>query len=158
MRIRISGRGLAAFAVLLALVLASIATARQSNLDTELMRRMNTMIAARAALSVLGKMARGRVVFNRGHAKAARHDLIAALRTIPRRFRKPHTNTGKGTSITQARPEIWTRWDEFSIRAASAKRAARAIRVNSLPALQSTLPRLLRTCLDCHRVFRTPDS
>lgn len=157
MKMWISRRRIAVFAVMLALILTSIATARQSNINTGASRRVDTMTTAKTALTVLGNMARGRMVFDHVQALAARHDLIVALRAIPRQFRKPHSDTAKRVPETRARPEIWIRWDAFSTKATSAKRAARALRVSSLSALQSTLPRLLKTCLDCHRTFRVPE-
>lgn len=143
---------LTAFTLLTAVVFASLAPARLGATNAGVLRRVNTMKAANAALTTLGNMSNGRISFDEDQARTARRHLVIVVRTIPRRFRR-----NRRAPTSHAKPEIWTQWELFLNKAGTAKRAAVAIRVNSLPALQASLPRMLMACVDCHRLFREPD-
>ncbi len=143
---------LAAFAMFVAIVFATTVPAQMGATDADVLRRMNTMQAANAALTTLGNMSNGRVSFDKDQASAARHNLIIAVRKIPRRFRR-----NRRDPASHAKPEIWFQWEYFVYNAGVAKRAALAIRVNSLSALQATLPQMLVACMNCHQTFRAPD-
>jgi len=140
------------FALLVVIVFATMLPAQMGATNAAVLRRMNTMQAANTALTTLGNMSNGRMSFDKGQASAARHNLIIAVRKIPRRFRR-----NRRDPASHAKPEIWFQWEHFMYNAGVEKRAALAIRVSSLSALQTTLPRMLVACMNCHRTFREPD-
>lgn len=132
-------------------VLTSAVLAQNSVTNSGVQARMTTMADARAAVEILADMMGGRIRFDSTKARAARKDLVAATRSIPSVFRKPH-----GDPLSRARPDIWMRWDDFKTRAHAAERAARRLNTGRLGALRSTLPDVIRACLGCHKVYRIP--
>lgn len=113
--------------------------------------RMATMNSANAALTVLSDMMGGKVIFSRKRADAAQEYLIKATEKIPSAFRKQHVDP-----LSNARPIIWSQWDDFKNRAKDARRKARALDTDSLPDLRKTLPRMILACLNCHQTYRQP--
>lgn len=140
-------------AALIVLCLASVAFAQTGQINRVtnpgVQDRMNTMNSANAALTVLGDMMGGRALFDKDRAKAARHELKTATRRIPAVFRKPHTDP-----LSQAKPVIWQQWSDFKSRAKATQRAVRALDTDSLPDLRRTLPRVVQSCLNCHKTYR----
>jgi cytochrome c556 len=131
------------------LTLAST-TARNGVINRGVQNRMAAMNSAKSAVEILSNMMAGRIRFDRKAARAARKTLIKTTKTIPSAFEKPHTDP-----LSQAKPEIWIRWNDFKARSLMAKQAARALNPSRLETLRSTLPRLIRTCLNCHQTFRS---
>ncbi|MDU9003176.1 c-type cytochrome [Sedimentitalea todarodis] len=146
---RLRGAGL--FLMLLLLTTGVLAQSGQISqvTDSGVRNRMAAMNANNAALTVLGDMMGGRAVFDRARARDARRRLIATTGRIPALFRKAHADP-----LSNARPDIWSNWGDFKGLAKSAQRAARGLDSNSLPRLRKTLPRLVHSCLACHRAYR----
>lgn len=141
----------AILATLAALILATATLAHDGVTNRGVLKRMQDMNAARAALGVLSDMMGARAQFDQGRAKAARKQLIATTRSIPSRFKRPQRDPQ-----SYARAVIWTRWDDFRARARTARRAASSLDVDSLGDLRITLPRLVMACLECHKIYRAP--
>jgi len=137
------------YAVICVLLLATVGVAQTGVVNRGVLKRMATMTTAKTAIDTLANMMAGRFRFNRPQAHAARRDLIAATRSIPSVFRKPHTDLQ-----SRARTEIWRQWDDFETRAKTAQMAAQALRVDRLETLRSTLPGLMHACLNCHQTYR----
>jgi cytochrome c556 len=143
---------LTAIGLFFALGFAFMAPVHLSANNTTVVRQLNPMNTANAALVMLGNMSSGRIAFDQIQARFARRKLVKALRTIPRDFRR-----NRDDPASHAKPEIWSQWEVFLSKAHFAKRAALAIRVNSRSTLQGSLPRMLLACTDCHQRFREPD-
>ena len=112
-------------------------------------KRVALMLSAQDAMTTLTGMMAGRIVFQAGKARAARRVLIQTSSNTSRRFKKPHQDP-----LSNARPEIWTYWADFSAHADTAERAAKQLNPYSLSGLQRTLPNVLHSCLGCHERFR----
>jgi cytochrome c556 len=136
-------------ALLVGLILATAALANETVANRGVQRRLAAMDKAGSAMVTLGGMMGGRILFDKGLAKAARKNLISATRSIPSVFRRPNSDPH-----SRARPEIWTQRKYFKASARAANRAARALNVNTLGRLRSTLPRVVATCLACHELYR----
>ncbi|MCA0872630.1 cytochrome c [Seohaeicola saemankumensis] len=138
-----------ALTVLLALTASAQQTERVE--DPDVQRRMDTMNAAKAALVPLAQMMAGRIRFDRSIAADARKRLIRATRSIPGRFRRPHSDP-----LSRASPRIWADWDSFTARARTARSAAQGLNTQTLNGLRRTLPQLMQSCLGCHQSYRMP--
>ncbi|MCF6232345.1 MAG: cytochrome c [Rhodobacteraceae bacterium] len=114
-------------------------------------QRMAAMGIAKTAVGTLTDMVAGRVRFDRKVARAARKNLIRVTRHIPKVFKRPD-----GDRLSRAKTDIWLSWADFEIRAETAERAARRLRVGRLTSLQRTLPDMLNACLNCHQAYRKP--
>ncbi len=141
--------------LLLGVILAGAALAQSGQIhqvtNPGVQARMATMNGANAAVTTLSDMMGGRMLFDRSRARAARKALLSNTGDIVSVFRHPHSDR-----LSHARPEIWQRWPDFRNRARSARRAARALKTRSLPALRKTLPELISACLNCHQSYRAP--
>ncbi len=145
-------RRLALCGALIAMVLLTSAGLAQNGvINRGVQKRMNTMATAKTAVETLVNMMAGRARFDRKVARAARNSLITATRAIPKVFKRPH-----GDRLSRARPDIWLNWDDFEIRAETAQRVARRLRVDRLGPLRKTLPDMINACLNCHRTYRKP--
>ncbi len=144
---------LAALCVLLmaSALLTSATLAQNGVANRGVFERMSTMASARTAIEVLTNMMAGRIRFDRVQARAARRNLIRAMRSVPSVFKKPHSDP-----LSRARPDIWIRWDDFEVRTDTAKRAARRLKVARLGSLRTTLPDMINACLACHQTYRRP--
>ncbi|MDK3075634.1 cytochrome c [Sedimentitalea sp. JM2-8] len=144
---------LAIAVTLAALVLATAALSQSGQIsqvtNPGVQARMSTMNRANAALSTLNDMMGGRALFDRDRAGAARKDLMAATKSIPSVFRKPHADP-----LSNARPLIWSNWRDFKLKAKRAQRAAWNIDTDSLSDLRQSLPRMVLACLHCHDTYR----
>lgn len=137
--------------ILLLITLPAMAQEQTTVEHPGVLKRMATMTTAKTALAPLVDMMAGRILFNEAQAKSSRKALVRAVRNIPRRFRKPHTDP-----LSNAKDSIWSHWDAFSLRASTARQAARNLRTHSLNGLRQTLPDVVRACLACHTTFRKP--
>ncbi len=147
-----SARGKAVAAWLLLLIaLPAMAQDQEKVEHPGVLKRMATMNMAKAALAPLVDMMAGRILFDETQARSSRRALTRALRDIPRRFRKPHEDP-----LSNASDDIWAYWDTFSLRARSARQAARRLRTGNLNGLRQTLPEMVNACLACHDTFRKP--
>lgn len=121
--------------------------------DRHVKERRSLMQGQKAALNTLSDMIAGRILFDASLAREARRNLIAATGKIPRRFRKHRMAPN-----SHARPEIWTRWQDFEQRADTAQLAARQISSRSLASLRRSLPAMMQACQSCHQSYRrTPN-
>jgi len=151
MKSRTAARRFPIYVVLIALLVASATLAQDSVVNRGVKKRMATMNSAKTATGILTNMMSGRVMFDASQARAARKILLRAVRDIPARFRRPHEDP-----LSHARPLIWMQWDDFRVRAKTARRAARDLNANSLNGLRKTLPGMIVACLACHKTFREP--
>lgn len=139
------------YVALCILLLASATLAQNGVTNRGVYERMTNMAQAQTGIETLTNMMAGRIRFDRVLARDARRNLIKATRDIPSVFKKPHSDR-----LSRARPDIWIRWDDFKIRADSAKRTARRLNIARLETLRSTLPDMINACLSCHETYRKP--
>ncbi|OED46790.1 c-type cytochrome [Leisingera sp. S232] len=143
-------KALAFLAILVALAVGTTApVTADSGLSKQVTRRITLMTTQKAAMDVLTSMMAGRTAFDRDTAQTARRQLIKTTGSIRKRFKKHRMDPR-----TNARPQIWTAWDDFKARAETTRAAARDLNTWSLPGLRRTLPSLMQSCLSCHKTYR----
>jgi len=124
-------------------------TAQDQITNKGVKKRVALMFTAQGAVATLTDMMAGRVTFQADKARAARRALIQTSSKTVRRFKKPHFDP-----LSNARPEVWTHWNDFKAQADASEEAARDLSVYSLNGLRRTLPNMLQTCLSCHDRYR----
>lgn len=138
-----------ALAATLATGFGGAAQAHQGVKNPVVKARMDLMTEIQKDTRLLGDMAKGKAAFDAQRAAAARAALIAAAARIAPAF-EPAATSPK----SEAAPEIWTDWDDFTDRAARMETAAKALDPGSLDGLRGTLPALGRSCGGCHDAYR----
>lgn len=115
------------------------AIARQMLMDTV---GMNTKI--------LGDMAAGKADFDAAKADAAKTAIADAAGKIPVTFKPQGTDAESG-----AKPEIWTSWDDFLIKADALSKGAMALDATTVEGVQAGMAGLGGACKDCHTKYRS---
>ena len=114
------------------------AKARQTLMDTV---GMNT--------KVLGDMAGAKVPFDAAAAEAAKAALADAAGKIPETFKPQGTD-----AESDAKPEIWTNWDDFLVKADALSKAATALDATTVEGVQAGMAGIGGACKDCHTKYR----
>jgi cytochrome c556 len=111
---------------------------------SELMKKqgMNT--------GILGDMASGKTPYDAAAAEAAKAALIETAGAIEATFMEQ----GAADPASEAKPEIWTNWDEFLADAKKLGEAASAMDVASAESIGAGMGALGGACKDCHTEFR----
>jgi cytochrome c556 len=137
-------------AVLFACV-ATVATVAIASEATEptVKARQDLMDVIAGSTKVLGDMAKGEVAFDAAAAEAARAAMIEASAGIAAAF-EPQATDPK----TEAKPEIWTNWDDFVAKGEALNAAATAADVSSAEAIGASLGAIGGSCRDCHTAYR----
>lgn len=103
-----------------------------------------------AAAKVLGEMAGGKTAFDAAAAETARQMLISDAQQIPVVFKTPAQDPA-----SKAKPEIWTSWDDFTVKAAALGKAAEAMDVASLDGVAAGMGAIGEACKGCHSAYKT---
>jgi cytochrome c556 len=131
-----------------ALAIAGTAIAQDATLP-EVKARQDLMQAQRAAAAALGDMAAGRAAFDAAAAARARADLAALAAAIPAAFEPAVTE-----AASEARPAIWTDWEDFVARAEALTAAAQALDATSLDGVRAGMAAVGAACKACHQTYR----
>ncbi len=113
------------------------------------MARMTLMDTIKDATSVLGKMAKGSTAFDPGAANKAKETLVKAAQQIPSAFETPATDPK-----SEALPEIWENWKDFSAKAAGMAETVASVEVDSLQGVQTAMKAIGQSCGACHKSYR----
>ena len=100
------------------------------------------------ATKVLGDMAGGKVAFDATAAEAAKAALVAASLDIEAKFTPVTTDPGQA-----AKPEVWTNWADFLIKAKGLTDAATALDATSVAGVGAGMEGLGGACGACHKAF-----
>ncbi len=125
------------------LVMAGVAFAQDQAAREDLMK------ANGAAAKVLGDMAKGTTAYDAAAAEAAKAKLIEDAGLIPTVFEAPATE-----AETESKPEIWTNWDDFVVKANALKTASEALDVSSAETIGAGMAGIGGACADCHKAYR----
>ncbi|MBE2275039.1 MAG: cytochrome c [Rhodobacteraceae bacterium] len=128
----------------------AVAYAKGERTVPEAMARAQLMDDVRTNMGVLGGMAEGKVAFDAAAAAAARDALIADADKISEAF----AVQGADDPASEAKPEIWTDWDAFLVKAGGLKSAAEAVDTTSLDTVKAGLGGLGGACKACHQTYR----
>ena len=130
------------------MVSASVAFAGKST-DPDAVARQTLMDTVGMNTKFLGDMAGGKADFDAAKADAAKLALADAAGKIPVAFK------GQGTDAeSDAKPEIWTSWDDFLLKAGALGKAATALDATTVEGVQAGMAGIGGACKDCHTKYR----
>lgn len=138
-----------ATALIVTLSLGTVALAHEGVKDPIVAARMDAMSDTGAASKVLGDMARGRADFDADAAAEAKASLIAIAAELPALFEVNATDPK-----SEAKPEIWENFDDFTAKAAALGAAAEALDTTSLETLSAGMRAVGGSCGGCHKPYR----
>jgi cytochrome c556 len=112
--------------------------------------RMDLMKSQKEAMKVLGAMAKGQVPFDAPKATDAANEIEKTSKQIPELFPE-----GTGGHPSEAKPEVWTKWDEFTKDAEGLQTAAKdLVMALGAPDWQAKFKGVIDACKTCHKTFR----
>jgi cytochrome c556 len=137
-------------ALYLCLLLAGgMALAEAAAKDPDAHARQVLMDGNGVAAKVLADMASGATAFDPVAAAAAKAQLMAGAAEIAAKFTN-HTED----PASHARPSIWSKWDDFTAKAADMGKAAAALDSSGLNSVAAGMAVLGPTCGACHKVYK----
>ena len=98
---------------------------------------------------ILGGMASGEVAHDAAAAEAAKQAMIAAAAEIEAKF----TNNAADPA-SEAKPEVWTNWNDFLAKGKALGDAAGALDVASAESIGAGMGAIGGTCKACHTDYR----
>jgi cytochrome c556 len=128
---------------------AGIAYAEVEPTDPVVIARQDLMKTIGMNTKVLGDMAGGKADFDAAKAEAAKAALIAASADIGAKFETQSTDPGE-----EAKPEVWTNWEDFLKKAGALNAAATALDASSLDTIKAGMGGIGGACKDCHTSYR----
>ncbi|HUU25822.1 MAG TPA: cytochrome c [Methyloceanibacter sp.] len=114
--------------------------------------RMDLMDSQKDAMKILGLMAKGKTPFDAAKAAAAAKDIETTAAKIPELF--PEGSSG---GHSEAKPEVWTKWDEFTGDAEALQAAAKTLTTvldAGSPDWKADFQKVTDACKTCHKTFR----
>lgn len=137
-------------ACLLAIATAGAAYAKGERTEAEAKARAEVMQTIGAQTKVLGDMAGGKVPFDAAAAEAAKLALAEAGGNIAMAFEVQ----GAADPASEAKPEIWTNWEDFVAKATALKTAAEAVDASSADGIKAGMGAIGGSCKACHSDYR----
>lgn len=131
------------------LVLAGAAVAKEEPKDPTVKARVELMETIARNTKTLGDMAKGTTAFDAAGAEAAVAAIEAAAAEVPAKFEPQATDP-----VSEAKPEIWTNWADFTAKAEALGTAAAGVDSSSLDGVKAGLGTMGGACKDCHTDYR----
>ena len=128
---------------------AGVAYAEVEPTDPNVIARQNLMKTIGGATKTLGDMAGGKVAFDAAAAEAAKAAISAASLEIEAKFTPTSTDPG-----TEAKPEVWTNWADFLVKAKGLQDAATALDASSVETIGAGMAGVGGACKACHTDYR----
>ncbi|MEH7830109.1 c-type cytochrome [Gemmobacter denitrificans] len=128
---------------------ATMAFAEGEAADPTVKARQDLMKTVGANTKILGEMAGDKAPFDAAAAEAAKAALVAASAEIAAKFEPQATDPA-----TEAKPEIWTNWDDFVAKAGALNSAAQALDATSLDGVKAGMAGVGGACKACHTAYR----
>jgi cytochrome c556 len=138
-------RRLFTVSVLTLAIFASGANAHEDVKNETVKARMMAMSAIGGAMKTVGV----KVAFDAEAAAAAVAVMEAQSAKVPALF-----EAQEGDPKSEAKPEIWTNWDDFVAKSNALNAAAKAADTSSVEALGASLGALGGACKACHTAYR----
>jgi cytochrome c556 len=133
-----------------ALLAAGVAYAQEEPTEPNAVARAELMGTIGKSIGVLGNMASGKAAYDAAAAEGAKAALIEASAKIEATF----MTQGAADPVSEAKPEIWTNWDDFLVKANALNAAATAVDVASVETIGAGMGALGGSCKDCHTTYR----
>lgn len=128
---------------------AGIAFAEVEATDPLVIAQKDLMKSFGGAAKTLGGMASGEVAFDAAAAEAAKAVLINGSADVAVKFAKAGSDPA-----SEAKPEIWTNWDDFVVKATALGTAATALDTASADGIKAGMGAIGGACKDCHTTYR----
>lgn len=142
-------RALAKITALGLICAAGLVHAKEGVQNPAVKARMDAMATIAANTKALGQMAGGAAPFDAAKAAEYAAALSATAATAADLFVAPETDP-----VSDARPEIWTNWADFSAKADALAAAAQALDTASVETLAAGMPAVAGSCKSCHSQYR----
>ncbi|AZL57861.1 cytochrome c [Tabrizicola piscis] len=133
-----------------AVLAAGAAFAQEDPTDPNAIARSDLMKTVGMNTGILGNMASGKEPFDAAKAEGAKAALIDASAKIEATFMEQ----GAADPASEAKPEIWTNWEDFLVKAKALGDAASAVDVASAETIGAGMGAIGGTCKDCHTTYR----
>lgn len=130
-------------------LVAGVAFAKEGVQDPTVKARMDLMGVIGMNTKALGDMAGGKADFDVAKAAGAKEALIAASADIAAKFEPQASDP-----VAEAKPEIWTNWDDFVKKAEALNAAASALDASTLDGVKAGMGAIGGACKDCHTTYR----
>jgi len=114
--------------------------------------RMDLMDRQKDDMKIIGNMAKGKTPFDAAKAAEAARDVAVTSEEIPKLFPE-----GSDGHPSEAKPEIWTKWDEFTGNADELHAVAQALAAaldGGSPDWKEDFKKVTDACKTCHKSFR----
>lgn len=131
------------------MLVAGIAFAETEATDPLVIAQKDLMKSFGGAAKTLGDFAGGKTAFDAAAAEAAKATLVAGSADIHVKFEKAGTDPA-----SEAKPEIWTNWDDFVKKANDLSAAATALDASTLEGVQAGIGAIGGACKACHTAYR----
>lgn len=131
------------------ILVAGIATAKEGVQNAVVKERMDAMSVIAASTKVLGDMAGDKVAFDAARATEAAAAIAAASATVPALFEAQADDP-----VSEAKPEIWANWADFTAKSEALHQAAQALDTSSLEGLKAGMGVVAGACKACHSTYR----
>lgn len=131
--------------------LASMAWAHSGVKNAAVKARMDAMSAIGAQTKIIGEMAKGNTVFDADRARAAALEIARHAAETPALFEEAADDPK-----SEAKPEIWADFGDFTIKAENMERIARGFSKTIADGddLPSVMKALAASCKDCPGTYR----
>ncbi len=133
-----------------AVLAAGAAFAQEDPTDPNAIARSDLMKTVGMNTGILGNMAGGKEPFDAAKAEGAKAALIDASAKIEATFMEQ----GAADPASEAKPEIWTNWEDFLVKAKALGDAAGAVDVASAETIGAGMGAIGGACKDCHTTYR----
>ena len=131
------------------MLVAGIAFAETEATDPLVIAQKDLMKSFGGAAKTLGDFAGGKTAFDAAAAEAAKATLVAGSADIHVKFEKAGSDPA-----SEAKPEIWTNWDDFVKKADDLAAAAAALDATTLEGVQAGMGAIGGACKACHTAYR----
>lgn len=111
--------------------------------------RMESMKAIGGAMKTLGGMAKGAVDFDQTAAQAAVDTIAKQSGMVPALFEAQETDP-----MSEAKPEIWTNWNDFLAKANVLNTAAKGTAITDAASVGVAMGAIGGSCKGCHSEYR----
>ncbi|MFN4153989.1 MAG: c-type cytochrome [Paracoccaceae bacterium] len=130
-------------------LVAGVAVAKEGVQDPTVKARMDLMGTIGMNVKVLGDMATDKAPFDATAALAAKEAIVAASANIAAKFEPQATDP-----VSEAKPEIWSNWEDFVAKAGALNTGATALDPGSLDSVKAGMGAIGGACRDCHTTYR----
>lgn len=131
------------------MLVAGVAFAETEATDPLVIAQKDLMKTFGGAAKTLGNFAGGKAAFDAAAAEAAKAVLVAGSTEIHVKFEKAGSDPA-----SEAKPEIWTSWDDFVAKANALNTAATALDATTLESVQAGMAAVGGACKACHTAYR----